>query len=37
MKPNNALSKLDPLPPEVQQQVIAFLQTRYRPDITGLD
>ena len=40
MEQNNPLSRLDTLPPEAQQQVIdilAFLQTRYRPVITGLD
>jgi hypothetical protein len=40
MEHNNALSKPDTLPPEAQQQVIdfiAFLQTRYRPVIIGLN
>jgi len=40
MEHNNAPSKLDTHPPEAQQQVrdfIAFLQTRYRPVIIGLD
>jgi len=40
MEQNNALGKLDTLPPEAQQQVIdfkAFLQTRYRTVIMGLD